>query len=160
MLTVLLPENDRSAALRRLLEPLLPAGSDIRDPDAGLDGLHSRRLLFAVALDEGGCNMAYYRMLSRLRRSSDLLEGCTAGCIVTGVGEFYTKDVARWEAWSASTFRMGAGFSHASSRAISSASAAWKAVTSSVPPICAWVRKLRREPVASTSGRPMKPQPA
>ena len=69
-------------------------------------------------------------------------------------------DVARWEAWSASTFRMGAGFSHASSRAISSASAAWKAVTSSVPPICAWVRKLRREPVASTSGRPMKPQPA
>ena len=51
MLTVLLPENDRSAALRQLLEPLLPAGSDIRDPDAGLDGLHSRRLLFAVALD-------------------------------------------------------------------------------------------------------------
>ena len=41
MLTVLLPENDRSAALRRLLEPLLPAGSEIRDPDAGLDGLHS-----------------------------------------------------------------------------------------------------------------------
>ena len=74
MLTVLLPENDRSAALRRLLEPLLPAGSEIRDPDDGLDGLHSRRLLFAVALDEGGCNMAYYRMLSRLRRSSDLLE--------------------------------------------------------------------------------------
>ena len=95
MLTVLLPENDRSAALRQLLEPLLPAGSDIRDPDAGLDGLHSRRLLFAMALDEGGCNMAYYRMLSHLRRSSDLLEGCTAGCIVTGVGEFYTKDVAR-----------------------------------------------------------------
>ena len=41
MLTVLLPENDRSAALRRLLEPLLPAGSEIRDPDDGLDGLHS-----------------------------------------------------------------------------------------------------------------------
>ena len=57
MLTVLLPENDRSAALRQLLEPLLPAGSGIRDPDDGLDGLHSR-LLFAVALDEGGCNMA------------------------------------------------------------------------------------------------------
>lgn len=32
MLTVLLPENDRSAALRQLLEPLLPAGSEIRDP--------------------------------------------------------------------------------------------------------------------------------
>lgn len=108
MLTVLLPENDRSAALRQLLEPLLPAGSEIRDPDDGLDGLHSRRLLFAVALDEGGCNMAYYRMLSRLRRSSDLLEGCTAGCIVTGVGEFYTKDVARDMVFAAN--QAGCGF--------------------------------------------------
>ena len=36
MLTVLLPENDRSAALRQLLEPQLPPGSDIRGPDAGL----------------------------------------------------------------------------------------------------------------------------
>lgn len=108
MLTVLLPENDRSAALRQLLEPLLPAGSEIRDPDAGVDGLHSRRLLFAVALDEGGCNMAYYRMLSRLRRSSDLLEGCTAGCIVTGVGEFYTKDVARDMVFAAN--QAGCGF--------------------------------------------------
>ena len=59
MLTVLLPENDRSAALRQLLEPLLPAGSEIRDPDAGLDGLHSRRLLFAVALDEGGLSLIH-----------------------------------------------------------------------------------------------------
>ena len=95
MLTVLLPENDRSPALRDLLAPLLPPGSDIRDPDDGLDGLHSRRLLFAVALDEGGCNMAYYRMLSRLRRSTDLLSDSIGACIVTGVGEFYTKDVAR-----------------------------------------------------------------
>ena len=73
MLTVLLPENDRSAALRRLLEPLLPAGSDIRDPDAGPDGLHSRRVLFAVALFDVGCIMAYFRFLSRLRRCSVLL---------------------------------------------------------------------------------------
>ena len=95
MLTVLLPENEHSAALRELLTPLLPQGSDIRDPDAGLEALRGRRLLFAVALDEGGCNMAYYRMLSRLRRDAELLAGCTGGCIVTGVGEFYTKDVAR-----------------------------------------------------------------
>ena len=47
MLTVLLPENDRSAALRQLLEPLLPAGSDIRDPDAGLDGLQDVYVNFA-----------------------------------------------------------------------------------------------------------------
>ncbi len=54
MLTVLLPENDRSPALRDLLVPLLPPGSDIRDPDDGLEDLAGRRLLFAVALDEGG----------------------------------------------------------------------------------------------------------
>ena len=52
-------------------------------------------LLFAVALDEGGCSEAYYRMLSRLRRSTDLLSNSIGACIVTGVGEFYTKDVAR-----------------------------------------------------------------
>ena len=83
------------AALRALLAPLLPPGSELRDPDDGLEDLAGRRLLFAVALDEGGCNMAYYRMLSRLRRSTDLLEGSIGACIVTGVGEFYTKDVAR-----------------------------------------------------------------
>ena len=95
MLTVLLPENPYSPPLRALLTPLLPAGSDFRDPDQGLEGLRGRRLLFAVALDEGGCNEACYRMLSRLRRSLTLLEGCVAGVVVTGVGEFYTKDVAR-----------------------------------------------------------------
>ena len=95
MLTVLLPENRYSPSLRELLEPLLPEGSVFRDPDAGLEGLTGQRLLFAVALDEGGCSEAYYRMLSRLRRSTTLLRGCVAGLVVTGVGEFYTKDVAR-----------------------------------------------------------------
>ena len=94
-LTVLLPRNDYSAPLRALLEPMLPPGSTVRSPDDGLEGLRGERLLFAVALDEGGCNMAYYRMLSRLRRSETLLHGCVAGVVVTGVGEFYTKDVAR-----------------------------------------------------------------
>ena len=95
MLTVLLPENGHSTPLRQLLTPLLPADSTFRDPDDGLEGLAGRRLLFAVALDEGGCNESYYRMLSRLRRSLTLLHGCVAGLVVTGVGEFYTKDVAR-----------------------------------------------------------------
>lgn len=58
-------------------------------------GLRDRCLLFAVALDESGCNEAYYRMLSKLRRDSGPLAGCVAGVVVTGVGEFYTKDVAR-----------------------------------------------------------------
>ena len=62
MLTVLLPENEYSPALRALLSPLLPPGSVILDPDESLDGLQNRRLLFAVALDEGGCNQSYYRI--------------------------------------------------------------------------------------------------
>ena len=95
MLTVLLPENEYSGQLRQLLAAHLPDGSELRDPDRGLEGLAGRRLLFAVALDEGGCNESYYRMLSRLRRSLTLLHGCVAGLVVTGVGEFYTKDVAR-----------------------------------------------------------------
>ena len=108
MLTVLLPENDRSPALRDLLVPLLPPGSELRDPDDGLEDLAGRRLLFAVALDEGGCNMAYYRMLSRLRRSTDRLSDSIGACIVTGVGEFYTKDVARDMVFAAN--QAGCGF--------------------------------------------------
>ena len=53
------------------------------------------RVLFALALDGAGQNLEYYRMLSRLRRDVSLLTGCVAGVIVTGVGELYTKDVAR-----------------------------------------------------------------
>ena len=48
MLTVLLPENDRSPALRDLLAPLLPPGSDIRDPDDGLEDLAA----FGQALED------------------------------------------------------------------------------------------------------------
>ena len=94
-LTILLPKNAYSSALEEMLTPLLPLGSVFADPERDLEGLQGRRLLFAVALDEGGCNEAYYHMLSRLRRDVNLLTGCVAGVIVTGVGEFYTKDVAR-----------------------------------------------------------------
>lgn len=94
-LTVLLPKNAYSSALEEMLTPLLPLGSVFADPERDLEGLQGRRLLFAVALDEGGCNEVYYHMLSRLRRDVSLLTGCVAGVIVTGVGEFYTKDVAR-----------------------------------------------------------------
>ena len=94
-ITVLLPENLYSAPLRALLEPLLPPGSVIRRPEDGMEDLQNRRLLFAVALDPSGCSLAYYGMLQALRGCDTLLRGSVAGVIVTGVGEFYTKDVAR-----------------------------------------------------------------
>ena len=94
-ITVLLPENLYSAPLRALLEPMLPPGSVIRRPEDGMENLENRRLLFAVALDPSGCSLAYYGMLQALRGCDILLRGSVAGVIVTGVGEFYTKDVAR-----------------------------------------------------------------
>ena len=94
-ITVLLPENPYSGPLRALLEPMLPEGSVIRRPEDGMENLENRRLLFAVALDPSGCSLAYYGMLQALRGCDTLLRGSVAGVIVTGVGEFYTKDVAR-----------------------------------------------------------------
>ena len=93
---VILPNNPpHSEKLKTFLSPLLPEGGAFLDPAGGLSGLQGRKLLFAVALDEGGCSLEYYQMLSALRRGGDLLSGCTAGVIVTGRGELYTKDVAR-----------------------------------------------------------------
>ena len=95
-MTIILPGNPPySERLRGMLAPLLPAGTSWRDPAEGLGGLEGERLLFAVALDEGGCGLEYYRMLSALRRGEESLAGCTAGLVVTGQGELYTKDVAR-----------------------------------------------------------------
>ena len=94
-LTVILPKNEESPALKALLEELLPPGCAWRDPDQGLEGLRGKKLLIAVALDQGGCNLACYKMLSVLRQSDGLLSGCTAALVVTALGEMYTKDVAR-----------------------------------------------------------------
>ncbi|MDE7220617.1 MAG: NAD(P)H-dependent oxidoreductase [Oscillospiraceae bacterium] len=95
-MTVILPANPPySTKLKDLLTPLLPADALWRDPAEGMGGLEGGRLLFAVALDEGGCGLEYYRMLSALRRGEAPLEGCTAALVVAGQGELYTKDVAR-----------------------------------------------------------------
>ena len=92
---LILPPNEYTPPLRELLFPLLPAGARLLNPEEGLPRLEGEKLLFAVSLDEGGCNLAYYRMLAALRRGEILLDGCTAGVVVTGVGELYTKTVAR-----------------------------------------------------------------
>lgn len=96
-MTIILPDNEGySAKLKNLLVPLVPAGSVFLDPDElESGGLRDEALLFAVALDESGCNMAAYRLLSLLRREPELLCGCRAGLVVTGEGELYTKGAAR-----------------------------------------------------------------
>jgi len=93
---VILPDNPPySGALEDFLAPLLTPEDDILDLRSGLEGLQGQRLLFAVALDESGCSIEYYQLLSVLRRGGGLLDGCVAGVVVMGQGELYTKDVAR-----------------------------------------------------------------
>jgi hypothetical protein len=98
-LAVILPRHPPySEKLRALLEPLLPGGVLWRETgmdELSLEDMSGRKLLFAVALDESGCNPSCYRLLSFLRRGKESLSGCTAGLVVTGEGELYTKDTAR-----------------------------------------------------------------
>ena len=97
-LTVYYPSLDdpaRQARLDQVLSRAL-AGREVqiirRAED--LDRRRSPRILFALPLDEAGQNFAYFRMLARLRREVNLLEGCTGGLIVDGPGELYTKSTA------------------------------------------------------------------
>lgn len=59
-----------------------------------LEGLEGSTLLFVLPLGEAGINLEYTRMLLRLRTRPHLLQGCTAGIIVDGAGEMYTKSAA------------------------------------------------------------------
>ena len=97
-LTVYYPSLDdpaRQARLDRVLSQAL-AGREVqiirRAED--LDRREYDRILFALPLDEAGQNFEYFRMLARLRREANLLEGCTGGLIVDGPGELYTKSTA------------------------------------------------------------------
>ncbi len=94
-MVAVLPKNEYSGALGDYLAPLLPAGTAFYDPAEGLAPLRGQRLLFAVALDESGCNEGYYRLLSALRREENALSGALGAVVVTGRGEFYTRSVAR-----------------------------------------------------------------
>ena len=59
-----------------------------------LNDLAGERLLFAVPVGQFGINPEYQRMLLRIRSNPRLFEGCTAGLIVDGGGELYTKSTA------------------------------------------------------------------
>lgn len=59
-----------------------------------LTPLHGQALLFAVPLGGLGINLEYVKLLARLRQEPALLAGCTAGLIVDGAQELYTKSTA------------------------------------------------------------------
>ena len=91
-ITVVLPENEESGKLLEELRYSL-RGMDytVQNHLENLGG----KVIFAIALDECGCNDAYYQMLRRMRGDRKLLLGCTAGIVISSRSEFYTKSVAR-----------------------------------------------------------------
>lgn len=59
------------------------------------EGLQDQSVLIAAALDDAGCNAGLTPLLSRLRRSPNLLEGSAVGILMDGAGDLYTKSAAR-----------------------------------------------------------------
>lgn len=59
------------------------------------DDLRGRRVLFALRTDEGGMDEATLRLLRRLRREPDALQGTIGSIAVDGTGELYTKALAQ-----------------------------------------------------------------
>ena len=97
-LVVIHPAADSGWADMRLQDVLTHAlsGIDHRTITTAseLSALQGQRLLFAVALGDYGINLEYISMLRRLRAQPDLLKGCTAGLIVDGGSDLYTKSTA------------------------------------------------------------------
>jgi len=97
-LVLIYPHSDFGWADQRLNGVLRHAllGREVRALRSAeeLSGLEGKRLLFALPLGDTGVNLEYMRMLSRLRTEPGLLTGCTAGLIVDGAGELYTKSAA------------------------------------------------------------------
>ena len=75
-MVIILPDNPPySEKLRAFIAPLLGAEDRFLDPREGLSGLGGEKIIFAVALDEGGCSIEYYGLLSVLRRGAGLISG-------------------------------------------------------------------------------------
>ena len=66
----------------------------IVDNMESLGDLRGQRLLFAVPMGKFGINPACQQLLLALRQDTGLLTGCTAGLIVDGEDELYTKSAA------------------------------------------------------------------
>ena len=90
-LTVLLPPGTHRSSLLRRLETVLPGDAQVTDR---LE-TPGDRVLFAAALDDDGMSEGVFSLLRQLRRDPDLLCGRTAGLVITGQGELYTKSTAR-----------------------------------------------------------------
>ena len=76
----------------RLERALLQLHTQPLSPD---DDLTDKRILFAVSVDEGGPDSAFYAFLRRLRTDRSCLSGAVACVVVDGTTESYTKAAAQ-----------------------------------------------------------------
>ena len=90
-LTVILPPGDHREALLRRLAAVLPPETEVTDRLTS----PGDKVLLAAALDDDGMSQGVFTLLRQLRRDPRLLEGRTAGLVLTGQGELYTKSTAR-----------------------------------------------------------------
>jgi len=65
------------------------------EPLSAHGDLKNKRILFAVSVDEGGPDPAFYALLRRLRTERDCLTGSVACVVVDGSTEYYTKAAAQ-----------------------------------------------------------------
>lgn len=77
-----------------LFQALMDANVHTIQSLSELQGLQDKRVMFALPLNDVGMNKAYSALLARLRREPHLLDGCTAGMVIDGSTELYTKSVA------------------------------------------------------------------
>ena len=90
-LTVILPPGDHREALLDRLAAVLPPETEVTDRLTS----PGDKVLLAAALDDDGMSQGVFTLLRQLRRDPRLLEGRTAGLVLTGQGELYTKSTAR-----------------------------------------------------------------
>lgn len=95
MQTLYVVRIGQSARLMRLLPRALDGLDAVELPPQALGQAASKRLLFAVSVDEYGQGEDFVRVLRALRQQTDCLTGCVGGMIVDGAGELYTKQTAR-----------------------------------------------------------------
>lgn len=95
-LTVISPGKTASQRFTRALSNALSGRKTELITHISVDTpLQNRHILFAVPLDDAGCNHGLLEMLSIFRSHPDFLAGSIGGLVVDGTGDLYTKATAR-----------------------------------------------------------------
>lgn len=95
---VVIAPYSTSVTYERLLStllPTLPRDTRVITQAKLLEGVQGHRLIFAIALDDGGLNAELSEMYEHMSRDPALFADAIAVLCVAGNGELYTKSTAR-----------------------------------------------------------------